>query len=135
MKIFFPFLVLFLVACSLKSTRDFEAQGRAQLERLTQELREVHDLNELKLHQKSLKKRFTQLAKLMIQFNEFLEKNPQMKKSPDDQLVLSAFDLKQEMERLLSIEGAKEVVTNIQKEAFLQLSLVEAPPIKVFDTL
>lgn len=127
-KILFSLLMpLFFLSCSMKSKEDFEAQGKAHLDRLNLELKSIHDLQELKAHQKHLKKRFNQLTQVMVQYYSFLEAHPELSKSPEDDMVLSAAQLKEELSRLLEIEGAEDVIIEAQKEASLKLSFLQAP--------
>ncbi len=115
----------------MKSKEDFESQGKAHLDRLNLELKSIHDLEGLKAHQKHLKKRFNQLTKLMLDYHIFLEAHPEQRKTPEDDLVLSAAQFKEELERLLEIEGAEDVIIEAQKEAALKLSLVDEPDLNI----
>lgn len=104
---------------------DYESQAKAQLDRLTLELHSIHDLQTMQIKKKVLKKLFLSVTDLMIEYHLFLEKQPEMKKEPSDGLVLCANNLKGELERLFQIEGAIDLIVEIEKDSYLKLTLVE----------
>lgn len=107
------------------SKEDYESQAKAQLDRLTCELRSIQDLQTLQVKKKVLKKHFLAVTDLMIEYHLFLEKQPEMRKEPSDGLVLSANNLKGEFERLFQVEGAIDLIVDIEKDSYLKLTLIE----------
>lgn len=118
-------LILSLTSCSLVSKEDYEAQAKAQIDRLSQEFEKIQDLQTLQLKKNILKKRFLKITNLMMDYHLFLEKQPELKTGPSDELVLSANHFKSEFQRLFEIEGAIDLIIEIEKDSFLKLTLME----------
>lgn len=98
-------------------------QGKAHLEKLTKELKKIDDLEQLQEKQISLKKRFLKLAKFLSSYQSYLDKHPEDQKEPVDDLVLTANLLKEELSRILAIDGAEDILIEIEKDASLSLAL------------
>lgn len=118
-------ILLLLCSCSIQTKEDFETQARGQIERLSRELQTIHDLETLKDHEKSLKKKFNQLTDLMVNYHQFLEKHPEAASPPSDPLVIQAAFLKEALSDVLKIEGAEHALIDIEKDSFIRLTLME----------
>ncbi|MCH9633334.1 MAG: hypothetical protein S4CHLAM7_00590 [Chlamydiae bacterium] len=130
------FLLTLVASCSISNVDEFELQGRVYLTQLSKDLSEIHDLDTLKTKKKILSKRFSQISSLMIAYHSFLEKHPEIRPIPEDDLVLVAAGVKLELQRILEIEGAAELIIKAEKEAYTKLMLAdESSKVKEKNTL
>ncbi|NGX31727.1 MAG: Tetracycline resistance protein, class C [Chlamydiae bacterium] len=108
-------LIIFALFGCTKKPKDFLMQGEWIQKKMIEELQYVHTLKDLQKHQKPLEKYHLQLVDVI----ESAIKN-HIDISPDLDTFTSDC-LKEEMLRILFIEGAPKVMEEIQKEALYRL--------------
>jgi hypothetical protein len=117
---------LLFFGCSPNSTQEFYRQGEAQSKALVLDLKKIENQEQLLQAEPVLKKHFESLIILMIQACEFQQKHP------DDVIVDSSdceksasFELEEQLRRIYSIEGGREVIERTQHEALVRLDAYE----------
>lgn len=124
-------IILFLASsCAISSTKDYQVQGRSAVKKLTFQLQKIQDPKSLIDSKSGLKKRYNELTKVLIKFQAFVEKHPEIEVEPSADLMLASVDLKEELLRVYQIEGAIDIIIECQKDALLTLSLFEQSQIK-----
>jgi hypothetical protein len=122
LKIFFSLLCT--AGCSPGSIEDFHWEGESQCRALVDELQAIHDRDELLRAVPKIKKSFEDLVALMIRAREFQEEHP------DESLPLiseNSFSnkLQQELRRIYTLEGGREIMEGAQQEALVRLDAFE----------
>lgn len=115
-------LITLLVGCSPSSLEDFHCEGAAWCRALCKDLSRIESREELAKIEPHLKKRFEDLVALMVEARQFQMKNREeclidfaQMDHPD------ALALKDELIRIYSIEGGREVIERTQREAMIKL--------------
>jgi hypothetical protein len=112
--------------CSPTSIEDFHCEGEAQCRALIETMRSIDSREELAYAKPRLKKHFEKLVDLMIDAREFQEIHAQdpLEISYPSENKMSAL-LKEELQRIYTIEGGKEIIEHSQKEALVRLDAFE----------
>jgi hypothetical protein len=104
------FIIYFcLTACSPSSLQDLSYEADSEMKKLTIELRGIETKEDLQNRSKKIKKRFSKIARLLIQTRSFLEST--------SEVSLVAEDLFVELARLYEIPGMREGIEDLQQEA------------------
>ena len=103
-------LVLFLTGCGVCESRYDEGQNL--LSQISEELTEVHSLEELRARQLKLSELWTELAEVMVELSHKPLLEP-FKASPAGKRLV------REMERIYAIEGARSLMESSQREALI----------------
>jgi hypothetical protein len=88
-------------------------EGEAQIRRLTAELRELHTKDEIQKSLPQLRKRFNQIADLLIEVRSFPKEEGAMSDAGEELFL--------ELARLYEIAGGRELIESAQNEALLRL--------------
>ncbi len=114
-------LLLLLCSCSPNSSTDFQKEGEARCSMLVEELKKISNREQLLQAQEPLKKHFEALIDLMITAIEFQNNHL------DDIVLEPAFDeqaaeivLEEELRRIYTIEGGREVIERAEQEALVR---------------
>jgi hypothetical protein len=117
---------LLFFGCSPNSTQEFYREGEAKSKALVLDLKKIENHEQLLQVEPILKQHFESLIILMIQACEFQQKHP------DDVIVDSSyekknasFQLEEQLRRIYSIEGGREVIERTQHEALARLDAYE----------
>lgn len=121
------FYLLFVALCILsgcapRSFAGFYYAGQSVSESITEELRYVTSYEDLVERQASLEKKFHMLVDLLLHAGAFCEVYG-WKENPF--FGCWAIDLQREIERVAAIEGARDLLKQIQKEPLIRLSTFE----------
>jgi hypothetical protein len=119
------FFVLILCSCQPSSLEEFQMEGLAHAKLLLEDLRGIEERKDLVRVEPVLKKRFERLVDVMVMARAFEQKKPNLEGSLlRDNFTVSDL-LKEEMQRVYSIEGGRECIERAQKEAMLRLDAKE----------
>ena len=118
--------LLLLCSCSPDSSEEFQREGQARCHALVLELQKIESREQLLHSSPQLKRHFESLINLMIEAREFQQKKidnffPEI--NFEENLVEIA--LQEELRRIYSIEGAREVIEHTQQEALVRLDAYE----------
>jgi hypothetical protein len=125
-SMFFSLVLLLLTGCGPKSLEDFREEGEGLTRSLIEELQSIHARDDLVDAAPRLQKLFNELVDVMIASREFKEKHPHL-----DALPLSKKDhelsdqLRGELNRILHLEGGREVIEKCQEQALERLDAFE----------
>ncbi len=127
-------VALFLLCgCSPNSPEEFQQEGEACCRLLITDLQKIENREQLLLAAPVLKKHFEGLIDLMIEAREF-----QQKKGARDALESensTDLILENELRRIYTIEGGREVIERAQQEALVRLDAYERGLAKKRDRL
>lgn len=110
--IFFCALFSFC-GCGLTTFADLRCEGEAQTKKLVKELRSIETKEELQKKLPSLRKRFNQIAELLIE----AQKVPYQECEPS----AASEELFIELARLYEMPGGRELIETAQSQAVLRL--------------
>lgn len=113
-------LLIFLIACNKKTDDYFRAESRTQIKQLIDTFERIQSLDDFKELQPDLRSQLMELAELMIEIRKYQLMSGRTWKIEVDDLALSD-QLLLEMNRVLRIDGAKEMLQMCQREALLTL--------------
>lgn len=124
-RIFFSFIALLfflLSACSSPSLDDFRAEGQEVNRALIIELKKIRSRDDLPLHEDRLKLLFGKLVDVIQRAKEYKKVHPESEISPISPKEQSANEeLRFELNRVLRMDGGKEVIEKAQAEALERL--------------
>ncbi|MDB6080734.1 MAG: hypothetical protein JWO53_6 [Chlamydiia bacterium] len=130
-KFYVLFLLLFLssVSCQRQSPTYFQERGRQKIEELIVELQKIESIEDLVAHGTRLKAIYNSLATLAIQARLYQKKmNVQWEMTEEDRELNE--NLRQELNRLYKLSGAKELIEKYQLPAFIRLDAFEKKQLK-----
>lgn len=115
------FILLFFSACQSRSLEDYREEGEQITEELIQTLQQVHNREQLIASTTTLKRLFQRLADVIIAAEEFRSRTSAepLPLSPHN-LELSEL-LRTEMNSILQIDGARDILEKCQEEAVFKL--------------
>lgn len=113
-------LLIFLIACNKKTDGYFRAESRAHVKQLIDTFERIQTLEDFKELQSELRTQLVELVDLMIEIRKYQLKNGRTWDMEMDDLALSD-QLCYQMNRVLRIDGAKEMLQSCQREALLTL--------------
>lgn len=115
-------LSLLLTSCGSQSLSDFREEGETLTQQLLSELRLIRTRDDLMERAPQLKDLFNQLADTMIRAHEYKQAHPdallEEKMYENHQL---SNQLRVELNRILNMEGGREVIEKNQMEALKRL--------------
>ncbi len=125
-KLFVMITLSCLIGCTPHSIDDFRAQGNGVMYHLVKELKKVQTLDQLLAVSHRLKPLFNKLVTIMIQARRFQEKHPDRSYlwHPEKNSI-AAEKLREQLQRIYTIQGARKVMEEIQKEALHRLDAFE----------
>lgn len=109
----------FLCACSSSSLEDFREEGEIIKKNLIQEFKEVQTKEDLALHANKLETLFLELSDIMIRAQEFKKTHPNERFAQKDSELTE--QLREEMNRILSIDGTRDLIEKIQAPSLKKL--------------
>lgn len=111
-------LSLLLISCGSQSLSDFREEGEALSQQLLSELRHIRTRDDLMERAPQLRDLFNQLAETMIRAQEYKKAHPEalLEERVHENHSLSD-QLRIELNRVLNMEGGREVIENNQEEA------------------
>jgi hypothetical protein len=114
-----------LVGCQPTSLEDFQWEGSSHARALLKDLQKIESREDLSRIEPLLKKDFHKLVDVIIQARAFQQKNPE-EEIPFQNInpILNA-SLRDELKRVYEIEGGRECVERVQREAMLKLDAKE----------
>lgn len=112
--------------CSPGSLKDFRHEGESACRDIVADLQSIENREDLMRMEPILKKRFEKLVSLIIEARQFQIAYPEEALSVQMPQENDLSDvLKEELERVYSIEGGKEIVERAEREAMLKLDAFE----------
>lgn len=122
-----------LFSCSSPSLNDFRHEGHAITRQLIAELQKIRSRDDLLEHSSKLQELFDELVDTIIHAQEFRENHPEA--------LVEVFSLKEqtesdllrvELNRVLHMEGGREVLENTQENALNRLDMFEKTRLERF---
>lgn len=124
LTIFFIFFAA--ISCSPHSLDDFEEEGKGVIRSLIQELKAIHNREQLLASTNRLQQQFDRLAILMIAAKEFSFAHPELDKGEFFRNNHDLSDqLRVELNRLYRIEGGRQMIEKCQEKALHRLDAFE----------
>lgn len=109
-------IFLLLSGCTQKTAGDFLTESEERCSELVAILEKAGTLDELMKAEPEIKKKFNEIAALMLQAQDYDEKHPS---SESVKPVPSSGPLLDELRRIYSIKGGREVIERAQADARL----------------
>lgn len=106
----FLIILSLLTSCSSSSLQDLQKESQKTIQTLTQDLKSIHNREDLLKKRAILRKHFDHIAELMIEADRL---NGEIEDEGED----DSCDLLNEMVRIYKLDGAKELMENYQKDA------------------
>jgi hypothetical protein len=115
-------ILLLVAACSPHSSSEFQQEGQALCEDLTQVLQSISSREELLGKEDVLKKKFESLVTLIVE----ARKAQQSEELAEEEgtpysFQIASHALKAELQRLYELEGGREIIERSQQEALVRL--------------
>lgn len=123
---FLLFIVALFVGCSPGSLKDFRHEGESTCRAIISDLQSIENREDLMRMEPILKRRFEKLATIIIEARQFQIAYPEEALSvqmPQENEISDT--LKEELQRVYSIEGGKEIIERVEREAMLKLDAFE----------
>jgi len=117
----FLFSLLILAGCAPSSSQEFRQEGEALCRSLSKDLQKVETREDLIKIAPLLKKRFLQFSELMMEARAFEREHAGEAMPEDHGDLLASEALMEEMKRIYTIEGARKIVEDAQREALIAL--------------
>lgn len=108
-----------IVSCSGNQLDDLRDEGHSIEKKLIEELKLIRTRDDLLLHASELQRQFTALADVMIRAQKVKESRPDLQASVSEDSI--ADNLRLEMNRVLRLEGGRQVIEKSQEEALNKL--------------
>jgi hypothetical protein len=119
------FLITF-TSCSFSALEDFRAEGEAVSREITLELTHIRSRDDLLVHAPRLQELFNRLVDIILAAEAFREEHPEVSLVlPDSQNTAISDHLRIELNRVLHLEGGREVIDRTQEAALNRLDLFE----------
>lgn len=113
-----------LAACHQESLDDFQDQAQPVITQLVTELREIRSRDDLVQHQHALERIFDQLVDVIINAEQFKDSHPEAVRTFAGDNGLSE-ELRLELNRILHMEGGRDVLEKAQEKAVTRLENAE----------
>lgn len=128
--LFIGLLALFS-SCSNQTLTDFRHEGEAVSKLLLAELKQIRSRDDLLVHAPHLQELFDRLVEIIIQAQTFKDAHPETSIEPLSLKEQSGSDqLRIELNRVLHMEGGREVIEKAQEAAFNRLDAFEKMRLK-----
>ncbi len=118
------FTALVFVSCNSKSLDDYYDEGQNQISSIISDLESIQTRQQLLDASSRLQKQYIDLVNIIISAEEYLDKHPDQKIWQHQETLLSD-RLREELNRLYQIEGAREIMEKCQQEALYRLDAYE----------
>lgn len=119
-------ITLLLSACSSHSLDDFREEGEGIVHAITAELKQIRSRDDLPLHAHQLQLLFDSFVAVIIEMEEYKNTHPQAVASLHNKKEQIASDqLRIELNRILQMEGGREVIEKVQENALNRLDAYE----------
>lgn len=116
--------ITLLLSCSSRNLEDFRDEGEGIIRALTAELKKIRSRDDLLVHAPKLKQLFESIVDLIIQAETYKEAHPEAEIALHHKKEQSASDqLRIELNRILHMEGGREVIEKVQEDALNRLDL------------
>ncbi|MBX9924709.1 MAG: hypothetical protein K2Y01_11440 [Rhabdochlamydiaceae bacterium] len=128
MHLYLYFLIpvfLVLAGCQPTSLEDFQWEGSSYARILLKDLQKIESREDLSKIEPLLKKDFHKIVDVIIQARAFQQKNPEAEISFQNINPVLNASLREELKRVYEIEGGRECVERVQREAMLKLDAKE----------
>jgi len=110
--------LIFLVSCSSQSLDDFREEGNEISRQLIIELKQIRSRDDLPQHSMKLQELFNCLVDTILRAEEFRNEHPEEFFDNDADRELTTSDqLRIELNRVMHLEGGREVIEKAQAEA------------------
>ena len=124
-------IAVVLGSCSPHSSEEFQTEGEVLCRSLIETLQPIDSSEKLLSAEPVLKKKFESLVALMIEASTFVQKHPDSWDEGSSQKVsLISVTLKEQLHRIYSIEGGREVIERAQQESLVKLDAYERSRLK-----
>lgn len=123
--------LLLVCGCSPSSSEEFRREGSARCQALIRDLEKIENHEQLLSAELQLKKHFESLVSLMVEAAEFQQKNldsPDVEGATEERGVDEK--LQEELRRIYTIEGGREVIERCQQEGLVRLDAYERALVK-----
>ena len=122
-RIFIGLAILLMISCSTQTPDDFKKESRRHISALICELKKIRNRDDLLLHTSELQFHFNSIADLMIRSKEYHAQYGETDSDVSEQNDLFINDqLSIELNRVLHMEGGREIILKVQKEAINNLN-------------
>ena len=112
-----------MISCSTQTPDDFKKESRRHISALICELKKIRNRDDLLLHTSELQFHFNSIADLMIRSKEYHAQYGETDSDVSEQNDLFINDqLSIELNRVLHMEGGREIILKVQKEAINNLN-------------
>ncbi|MCH9620850.1 MAG: hypothetical protein S4CHLAM20_02560 [Chlamydiia bacterium] len=118
MRTYFLISLLFLASCSPSTLSEWRVEGVSVVKDLVEELKTIDSLTALENKKSSIKKKYSKLLNIMIEADNYDEDESTLR---PESFYSNA--LREQYIRLYEIEGARELLFEIQKESLHKLDL------------
>lgn len=128
MRIYIYYLIPFffsLTSCQPTSLEDFQWEGSSHARALLKDLQQIENREDLSRIEPFLKKDFHKIVDVIIQARAFQQKNPEAEISFQNINPILNASLREELKRVYEIEGGRECIERVQREAMLKLDAKE----------
>lgn len=117
-----PIFVLLTSCHSSLTLEDYTEESQGIIKSLIKELQNIHNRDQLNLKKKQLQILFEQLVDVMIAIEIFLNSQPEKEKNYQFFTNHELSDqLRYELNRVLSIDGARQIIEKTQENAIHRL--------------
>lgn len=109
-------VIIFLLLCACTSSHNFQEESEEKCSELVAILEKADSLDDLLKVENDLRKKFNEIAALMVKSRKFYEKHPNnhtVKPIPSSSALLD------ELKRIYAIKGGREVIERAQFDAQL----------------
>lgn len=106
-----------LSSCGPSTIQDFHREGETLSKSLTKDLTPIETREELLKQRPSLEKKFTRLATLMVMAENFRREHPEESYDGYIEDTITSSKLEIELRRITQIEGAAEILEQVQQKA------------------
>lgn len=115
-------ILISLTSCAPQSLEDFRKEGEGANRALLAELRQIRSRDDLLPHAQNLQKLFNSLVDVIIRAQTFKKNHPNAELSSKPKNEISIGDqLRIELNRVLNLEGGREIIEKAQEEALNRL--------------
>jgi hypothetical protein len=126
--LFILLCISLLFSCTSRNLDDFRAEGKSKIRALTAELQLIRTRDDLNPHATRLEQLFNELASVMVEVQLYKESHPAAELSDIKQDMSDADQLRMELNRVLRLEGGREVIEKVQEAALNKLDTLNLSP-------
>lgn len=117
---------MFLTSCSSHTLDDFRDEGEGIIRNLIVEFKQIRSRDDLLTHAKALQQLFNSLVDVIIEAQKYKIAHPEAVPTTQNKKEQAVADqLRIELNRILHMEGGREVIEKVQEEALNRLDSFE----------